>query len=182
MSIHQFRLQFPRLRRRLVFAAAVLFMVSASSAAQDQPPEEVRAIVEGTWRLVEWHVGDRILRPPETEGRWMVHDGWVMAIRHRQGADGYESTAGYGPYRWGAASWTYGYERSEGRRGPTPEAAPLRVTESPLRTFEITREGDHLILEDADRTLRWDYDVPGRRFTLMGRDRRVIRVYERLAP
>ncbi len=123
------------------------------------------------YRGVQWNTS-HVLRGSLTLGM----------IRHRQGADGYESTAGYGPYRWGAASWTYGYERSEGRRGPTPEAAPLRVTEIPLRTFEITREGDHLILEDADRTLRWDYDVPGRRFTLMGRDRRVIRVYERLAP
>ena len=160
----------------------VLLMVPAPSAAQDQPPDEVRETIEGTWRLVEWHVGDRILRPPEMEGRWMVHDGWVMAIRHRRGADGYESTAGYGPYRWGPTSWTYGYERSEDRRGPTPEEAPLRVTEIPLRTFEITREGDHLILEDAGQTLRWDYDVAGQRFTLMGRNRGVIRVYERIAP
>ena len=181
MPTQQPRTRFRSLRPSLL-AAALLGLAATLSPAQDRPPEEVRQVVEGTWRLVEWHVGDRVLRPPEMEGRWMVHDGWVMAIRHRLGRDGYESTAGYGPYRWGATSWTYGYERSEDRRGPTPAEAPLRVSEIPQRTFELTREGDHLILEDADGTLRWDYDIPGRRFTLMGRDRRVIRVYERIAP
>ena len=120
--------QQPRTRfrspRPLLLAAALLGLAPALSPAQDRPPEEVRQVIEGTWRLAEWHVGDRVLRPPEMEGRWMVHDGWVMAIRHRQSRDGYESTAGYGPYRWGATTWTYGYERSEDRRGPTAEEAP----------------------------------------------------------
>ena len=56
----------------------------------------------------------------------------------------------------------------------------LRVTSIPLRTFEITREGDHLVLEDAAQTLRWDYDIPARTFTLMGRDRQIIRKYRRV--
>lgn len=165
---------------RLVLTALLLPVPAAAQTAQ--PPDDVRDVIEGTWRLIEWHVGDRVLEPPEMEGMWMVFDGWVMATRHREGADGYESTAGYGPYTWGPSTWTYGYERSEDRRGPSADEAPLRVTEIPLRTFEIVRERDHLILEDADQTLRWDYDIPGGTFTLMGRNRRVIRVYERITP
>ena len=38
----------------------------------------------------------------------MVHDGLVMATRHRNGPDDFESTAGYGEYRWGPMTWTYG--------------------------------------------------------------------------
>ena len=164
-----------------LLGVALLIASPPSTAAQTgQVPDEVRAVVEGTWELVEWHVGDRVLRPPETEGRWMVHDGLVMATRHRDGHDGFESTAGYGTYTWGPTTWTYGYDRSADRRGPTADDAPLRVTVIPQRTFAITREGDHLILEDADHTLRWDYDIPGRTFLLMGRDRRVIRKYKRV--
>ncbi len=166
-------------------ATAVLWatlLLASPAAAQDRPADDIRDVIEGTWRLVEWHVGDRVLRPPEMEGMWMVHDGWVMATRHRLGQDGFESTAGYGSYSWDATGWTYGYERSEDRRGTSPEDAPLRVTEIPQRRFAITREGDHLILEDDAQTLRWDYDIPGDTFTLMGRNRRVIRVYERIVP
>lgn len=159
----------------------VMQLTSTLTAGQaGWPPAEVRNIIEGTWRLVEWHVDGRVLRPPEMEGRWMVYDGWVMAVRHREGPDGYESTAGYGPYHWGPTSWTYGYERSEDRRGPTSDDAALRVTEIPMRTFEITRDGDHLILEDADQSLRWDYDIAARTFKLSGRNQRTIRVYQRI--
>ena len=63
----------------------------------------------------------------------MVHDGWVMAIRHRQGRAGYESTAGYGSYRWGATTWTYGYERSEDRRGRPRRSCAWRAR--PVKTL-----------------------------------------------
>ena len=65
-------------------------------AQDDQPAEDIRAIIEGTWELIEWYVDGQILRVPEMDGRWMVHDGLVMATRHRDGVSGYETTAGYG--------------------------------------------------------------------------------------
>jgi hypothetical protein len=172
-------------RERIVWgtflAALTLAANQADVVAQDgQPSADIRGVIEGTWELVEWHVDGRVLRPPEMDGRWMVYDGLVMATRHRDGADGFESTAGYGPYQWGPTSWTYGYDRSEDRRGPSADDAPLRVTTIPLRTFEITREGNHLILEDADQVLRWDYDIPERTFLLMGRNRQIIRKYRKV--
>ena len=156
----------------------------ASAEAQDEaPPADVRAVIEGTWELVEWHVGDRVLRPPEMEGRWMVHDGLVMATRHRNGPDDFESTAGYGEYRWGPMTWTYGYERSEDLHGPSPDDVELTVTGSNpirMRTFRIRREGDMLVLDGE--TLRWEYDVPGRTFLLKTAAGRPIRKYRKLTP
>ncbi len=164
-------------------AAAVAAGAGAAAAQDLAPPAEVRAVIEGTWELVEWHVGERVLRPPEMEGRWMVHDGLVMATRHRNGPDDFESTAGYGEYRWGPMTWTYGYERSEDLRGPSPDDARLTVTGSdPIRmsTFRITREGDMLILDGE--ALRWEYDVPGRTFLLKTSGGRAIRKYREVAP
>ena len=156
---------------------------AAPAAAQEgAPPADVRAVIEGTWELVEWHVGDRVLRPPEMEGRWMVHDGLVMATRHRNGPDDFESTAGYGEYRWGPMTWTYGYERSEDLRGPSPEDVELTVTGSNpirMRTFRISRDGDMLVLDGE--TLRWEYDVPGRTFLLKTSGGRPIRRYRKVA-
>ena len=164
-------------------AVVLVCLVGPSLARAQQPPDDIRTVIEGTWELIEWHVDGRILRQPEMDGRWMVHDGLVMAIRHRDGSQGFESTAGYGAYRWGASTWTYGYRRSEDLRGPSAADATLRVTDSnpiPMRTFEISREGDHLILEDADRVLRWDYDIPGKTFLLMNGNREVIRKYRKV--
>jgi hypothetical protein len=167
--------------RRLGILSALLMALASQAAAQSgQPTAPVRAIIEGTWELIEWHVDGTVLEPPEMDGWWMVHDGVVMATRHREGDDGFESTAGYGTYTWGPTSWTYGYDRSEDRRGSTADDNALRVHVIPQRVFEITHEGDHLILEDADQTLRWDYDVAGGTFLLMGRDGRVIRKYRRV--
>ena len=169
--------------QKLVISLSVIAMIgciTTRTAQNGQPPSAVRRVIEGTWELVEWHVAGRVLRPPEMEGRWMVHDGVVMATRHRNGQDGHESTAGYGRYRWGPTTWTYGYERSEDRRGPSVDEAPLRVTAIPDRVFEITRNGDHLILVDADQTLRWDYDITNNTFLLMGRGQQIIRKYRRV--
>ena len=52
---------------------------------------------EGTWELVEWHVDGEVLRPPQAGGRWLNHDGVVVATFHRETAGGFESFVGYMP-------------------------------------------------------------------------------------
>ena len=60
-------------RSTLRIASAVVGMLIAMTQPEDartqanQPPAEVRAIVEGTWTLIEWHVDGRVLRPPEMD-------------------------------------------------------------------------------------------------------------------
>jgi len=166
------------------FAVAVVLTGLGSSlvAQEGMPPAPVRAIIEGTWELIEWHHQGEVLTPPQMEGRWMVHDGWVMAIRHRDAPPDFESTAGYGPYSWGPTTWIYGYDRSEDLRGPSPESADLRVSTVPQRTYNITWEGPILVLED-DRGvgLRWEFDVQNDIFTMGTMDGVPIRVYRRIS-
>ena len=176
-------------RVRLVLAG---FLLGASAAALQpneavaqaaEPSAGVKAVIEGTWRLIEWHVNGVAVEPPEMEGLWMVHDGWVMATRHRNAPD-YESTAGYGEYTWGPNQWIYGYERSEDRRGPTDQDARLNITGSipiRMRTYDISWEGDTMVLMDATGSgLRWEYDLPEDTFSLMMIDGPMIRKYRRV--
>ena len=164
------------------FLGIVAAVGAATLRAQDgMPPADVRAVIEGTWELTEWHVGDVVVRPPEMDGRWMVYEGVVMAIRHRAAPDDYHSTAGYGKYVWGSDTWTYGYERQEDWRGPTAETAELTVSGSipiRMRQHRITREGDMLILESD--ALRWEYDISGRTFLLRGANGQPIRRYRKV--
>ena len=172
--------QMHRLRTATI-ATVMLAVPQAAHAQEGRPADEVHSVIEGTWELVEWHVGEQILRPPEMEGRWMVHDGLVMAIRHRNGPDDFESTAGYGEYRWGPTTWTYGYERSEDLHGPVPGDVDLRVSGSSpirMRTFQIQRDGDMLILDGE--TLRWEYDIPNRTFLLKRATGETIRKYRKV--
>jgi hypothetical protein len=150
------------------------------TAAQTAAAAELRAILEGTWELEEWHADGHVMRPPQMTGRWMVHDGVVMAIRHRDGPKSFESTAAYGAYRITATEWIYGYERSEDTTGPTASDAKLRVRVTvpiPMLVWKIKREGSKVLLE-RDQSIRWEFDGPV--FTLYAADGLVLRKYRKL--
>ncbi len=168
----------------VIGALAVAAPAIRSTSQETQPPPDIRATIEGTWELIEWHVDGVIVTPPEMEGRWMVHDGFVMAIRHRDGPESFVSTAGYGEYVWGPMTWTYGYERSEDLAGTTSaDPVTLSVTGAnpiPMRTFDIRREGTHLLLEQRGGGLTWDYDMLRNTFLLMAADGTTIRKYRRV--
>ena len=170
------------LRRFLVVVILVPLILAArqdGTSAQSQEPAEIRAVLEGTWELEEWHADGEIVRSPQMEGRWMVHDGIVMAIRHRDGPKSFESTAGYGAYKITATEWIYGYERSEDASGPTAAEAKLRVRVTkpiPMQAWKIKREGSKLVLDRENS--HWEFE--GRYFTLMSNGQ-IVRKYRRVA-
>jgi hypothetical protein len=158
----------------------VILGVQQAGGAQRAALEDVRRVLEGTWELEEWHAEGQIMRPPQMTGRWMVHDGVVMAIRHRDGPKSFESTAGFGAYRITADEWIYGYERSETATGPSASEAKLRVTVTrpvPMQAWKIRREGGKVILE-REKSLRWEFDGPW--FTLFSANGDVVRKYRRV--
>lgn len=172
-----------RQRSKRWFVSAILPLVLAlqqTGAAQTAAPADLRAVLEGTWELEEWHTESQIMRPPHMTGRWMVHDGVVVAIRHRDGPKSFESTAAYGAYKITATEWIYGYERSEDATGPTADEAKMRVRVTlpiPMQAWKIKRAGSKVFLE-RDKSLRWEFDGPS--FTLYGADGQVIRKYRKV--
>ena len=68
-----------RMSRRaslLAFAAALPFVLGPSgTAAQSPAPADLRAALEGTWQLEEWHVEGQVLKPPQADGRWSTCRG-----------------------------------------------------------------------------------------------------------
>ena len=158
----------------------VALVLQQAPIAQSGTPADFRSVLEGTWTLEEWHVDGVIMRPPEMTGRWMVHDGIVMAVRHRNGPKNFESTAAYGEYQITADEWIYGYERSEDTLGPTAAEAKMsvRVTKPvPMQTWKIVRRGPIVILE-REKGLRWEFDGPD--FTLFSPNGQVLRKYRKV--
>ena len=81
------------IHRLLVIVLPVVLLAQQPGAAQGAASAEIRKVLEGTWTLEEWHAEGTVMRPPEMTGRWMVYDGIVIAVRHRNGPKTFESTA-----------------------------------------------------------------------------------------
>jgi hypothetical protein len=165
--------------KRFFIVTSIFLAVQQPGGAQ-RGAADIRQVLEGTWTLEEWHAEGAIMRPPEMTGRWMVHDGVVMAIRHRNGPKSFESTAAYGEYRITDTEWIYGYEQSDDARGPSAAEAKrtVRVTRPiPMLAWKIVRRGSKVFLE-REKSIRWEFDGPI--FTLYGADGQIIRKYRRL--
>ncbi len=132
-----------RLAHRLALAGLVALALGARSpspAAQGAAPAEVRAAVEGTWQLEEWHVGGQVLTPPMVDGRWSNHDGAVLFMLHR--TDTSESTMGYGIYQLDDKTWSYRYFRMQSTAGPLGGPVTMSIPKQApeMRSFAIKRE------------------------------------------
>ena len=136
---------------RSVTISVLLTIVQSGSVVvarmQGPAPPDVRALIEGSWQLEEWHLDGQVLRPPEIGGRRNDRDGVVVAIYQRSGPRGFESFAGYGTYRMDASSWTYGYERIENARGTSAADAKVTITQMAQTTYKLYREGAKIVVE-----------------------------------
>ena len=131
----------------LAIASVCFAAPSPGMARQDEAPADLRALLEGTWELVEWHVDGEVLRPPQAGGRWSNHDGVVVATFHRETAGGFESFVGYGTYEMDASYWSYTYERVETASGPSSGDAAVAVRSGgEPRRFTIVRDGDAYVI------------------------------------
>ena len=162
-----------------MFAAlAVLFGVSErATSAQSAAPPDLRAALEGTWQLEEWHVGGQVLRPPQADGRWSNHDGVVLFTLHRTGTA--ESNMGWGVYEMTADTWGYRYLHMQTTSGPAGGPFTVNVTKpgAEMRWFKIQREPGKVVLLGAGDDRR-EYEGPFFTFLQKGQ---IIRKWRRVS-
>lgn len=173
-----------RLRRpcnRLAFAVVVSIILLGQPMVrsnQQSAPADLRAMLEGTWQLDEWHIDGQVLRPPQVDGRWSNHDGVVLVIYGRR--DTGQTTAGYGVYRITADTWSYGYTRMQTSTSPAGGPATVTLTEpkGALQSFKIVRAPGMVILEGAGADQR-EYD--GTFFTFRQKGQ-IVRKWRKITP
>jgi hypothetical protein len=153
----------PRWALALLMATLLdsLTLAQPGAVAGRPASSELRAALEGTWQLEEWHVNGQVLKPPDADGRWSNRDGVVLFLLHRNGADTAESTMGYGIYQMDADTWGYRYLRMETSTGPPGGPAKVTVSRpSPdMRSFKVSRVGSKVVLEGAGGDRR-EYEGP----------------------
>ena len=170
------------LNRRGGLLAACLFLAldagPSGASAQGSAPADLRAAVEGTWQLEEWHVDGQVLRPPQADGRWSNHDGVVLFMLHR--ADSAQSNMGYGIYTMTADTWGYRYLRMQNTTGPLDGPVKISVSQPPpeMRWFKVSRAAGKVILEGAGEDRR-EYEGPF--FTLIQKGQ-IVRKWRRVQP
>jgi hypothetical protein len=165
-------------RIRSVIILVLLAIVQSGSVMarmQEPAPADVRALIEGSWQLEEWHLDGHVLRPPEIGGRRNDRDGVVVAIYQRSGPRGFESFAGYGTYRMDASSWTYGYERIENARGTSAADAKVTITQMAQTTYKLYREGAKIVVERPNDRREYEGDT----FTFISNGK-ILRKYIRV--
>lgn len=168
-----------RVRIMVLLAAAAMVTTASELRPHAQAPApasaDLRARLEGTWQLEEWHTGGQVIRPPQADGRWSNHDGVVMFTLNR--TDTAESTMGYGVYEMTADTWGYRYLRMQSTSGPLD--GPFKVSVTPpgqMRSFKITREGERIVLTGAGDDRR-EYEGPFFTFKQKGQ---IIRKWRRV--
>ena len=155
----------------------VLGFDPSAISAQSPAPADLRAALEGTWQLEEWHVDGKVLRPPQADGRWSNRDGVVLFMLHR--ADSAQSNMGYGVYTMTADTWGYRYLRQQNTTGPVGGPVQINVTQPPpeMRWFKVTRAGGKVVLDGANEDRR-EYEGPF--FTLIQKGK-IVRKWRRVS-
>ena len=173
----------PRVRRapRLsVFAATAAIALLAGPVAQSgqvAAPADLRAILEGTWQLDEWHVEGKVLRPPQIDGRWSNRDGVVLVVYGRR--DTGLTTSGFGTYRITPDTWSYQYSRMVTSTAPAGGQTTVTATDQgPLRSFKVVRAPGKIVLEGVGGDSR-EYDDTF--FTLL-QNNRIVRKWRKIVP
>jgi hypothetical protein len=157
--------------------AALLLTIAvpqSSAAPQHSVPPDLRAALEGTWQLEEWHADGKVLKPPQADGRWSLHDGVVIFTVHR--GDTAESSIGYGEYKMDATTWSYRYARMQRTSGPV--GGPITISVTPpgeFRSFAIKRRPGKVTLDSPGA--QHEYEEP---FFTLRQKGQIVRKWRRI--
>jgi hypothetical protein len=83
--------------------------IESASNGTSAPVTDARRIMEGTWQLQEWDVAGNLLRPPQADGRFSLHDNVVIFAGQWTLGHTTHSRYAYGTYTFIEKTWSYQY-------------------------------------------------------------------------
>ncbi len=143
----------PARRRVLLGFAVALLLIPTTPVEADRAPtvHEVRSLLEGTWELVEWHVGDSIVKPPQAVGLWSLHDGVALLSARREQDGAIVWLDGRGTYTVDDRGFRYGYDPLVTITAvPGVPATTSERTQPDVSAFAVRREPGMLVLDNED--------------------------------
>ncbi len=131
--------------KKILLLSALLLLSVLPASATDKL-SEIRSKIEGTYELIEWDDAGVKLTPPEVAARYVIRDGKVTWIAHKNAGGKLVSNAQYGDYVLGENVFAYGYgewlevvvEDGQTRVSREPKAEMKSLTLPTMRTFTLT--------------------------------------------
>jgi hypothetical protein len=140
---------------------------------------EIKAVIDGAYNLEEWHSADRVFRPPQVDGRFIVLNGAVVTILIKKTPEEQRFTfIGFGVYELNEGSFSYRYDnvsRFIQKEGAINESHELPFVG--MRDFDITEEGGTIRLRSqSSEQAELIFNAEGVRYSEGGK---LLRVWRR---
>ena len=94
----------------IILVGLLVLPLSCASFGKKRKLNEVKAKVEATWILEEWHMKGEVVRPPKVDGRFVIHDNvFEVMLLNRAGEEPW-SYYGFGKNTLDASAFSMGFE------------------------------------------------------------------------
>lgn len=137
--------------KKILFSSLLLLLASSHSHATEAL-DKIIARLEGTYEMTEWDDAGKKLFPPAVSARYVIRDGSVMWIAHKNVDGKRNSTAQYGSYTLTETSFAYGYnnwlevsmegDSTKASWDPKPEMKAMTLPA--MRNFSLSFENNVL--------------------------------------
>jgi len=146
---------------------STLLLLSSLTASAADKLTEIRSKIEGTYELIEWDDAGVKLTPPDVAARYIIRDGKVTWISHKNAHGKLMSNALYGDYVLGESTFAYGYgewlevvvEDGQTRVSREPKPDMKSLTLPTMRTLALTLENG--VVHAIGTTTRFEFRDEG---------------------
>ena len=133
--------------------------------------DQIKAVMEGNWRLEESLDDNELLHPPQADGRMSIHGGVIMISMHREVQSTRKSFYGYGTYAFTPEAWSYGFDRyvsfTDTGTAITMGGAPFNGQ----RNYRFKNEGEKIIADFDNGVATFVFE--GDKLTFLGKGKPV---------
>lgn len=135
----------------LIMIALLMLPLSCATISKKPTPKEVKAKVEGTWILEEWHIKGQVVTPPKVEARFIVHDNAIELLMLNRAVKKPWWWYGYGKYTLDASAFSMAFDKAaffvESTSGIT---ASHKLPWEGMKPFRISMENNQLRMGPSD--------------------------------
>jgi hypothetical protein len=161
----------------MILVALLMMPLSCAKISKQPSLKEVKAKIEGTWILEEWHIKGQVVSPPKVEARFILHDNALELLMLNRAGEKPWYWYGYGKYTLDASTFSMGFDEAaffiESTSGIT---VSHKLPWEGMKSFGIGKENNRLHMGPSDD----NYEIIADGNTLIyKKDGKILRTYRR---
>jgi len=161
----------------MIVTALLMMPLSCASIGKQQSLKKVKAKVEGTWILEEWHIKGQAVSPPKVEARFIIHDNALELLMLNRAGEVPWSYYGYGKYTLDASTFSMGFDEVEMFMQKTSGiTVSHKLPWEGMKSFGIGSENNQLHMGPSDDNREMIVDG---NTLIYKKDGKIVRTYRR---